>query len=133
MDRKIAYRLSDYIGIDPFKDYEIPEKEVDIQVSELDLILKEIFSVDPQTGSPRGDIVYYLSDKGNPQIKDWLLNNLMKSRPASQSPEDLTDDIIEEMSRHADESVSDYSARLQGLYESASAELQKLNDPNLGK
>ena len=51
--------------------------------SELNNILKEIFSVDPVIGLPVGDLAYYLSPNGNPQVKEWLETNLLKPRAAS--------------------------------------------------
>lgn len=51
--------------------------------SELNNILKEIFSVDPVSGLPVGDLAYYLSPNGNPQVKEWLETNLLKPRAAS--------------------------------------------------
>lgn len=101
--------------------------------SELGKVLREIFSVDPSTGLPRGDIQYWLSSEGNPQIKQWLENNLLKPRAkqSGSSIEGVTDDMIVEMSRRADESADAYTARLASLYESAKAEyesgLQQLN------
>ena len=101
--------------------------------SELGKVLREIFSVDPSTGLPRGDIQYWLSSDGNPQIKQWLENNLLKPRAkqSGTSIEGVTDDMIVEMSRKADESADAYASRLASLYESAKAEyetsLQNLN------
>ena len=51
-----------------------------VQKNDLDNILSEIFSPDPLTGAPKGDIAYYLSPDGNPMIKQWLENNLLSPR-----------------------------------------------------
>ena len=86
--------------------------------SQLDEILKDIFSVDPDSGLPRGDLAYYLSPDGNPTVKAWLENNLLKPRAArvGSSIEGVTDDMLNEYSRNKDESVSDYAARLRSIY-----------------
>ena len=52
--------------------------------SQLDEILKDIFSVDPESGLPRGDLAYYLSPDGNPTVKAWLENNLLKPHPTAK-------------------------------------------------
>ena len=96
-------------------------------------VLDEIFSVDPESGLPKGDIQYWLSSDGNPQIKQWLENNLLRPRAKSSgtSIEGVTDDMIVEMSRKAGESADACSSRLASIYESAKAEyessMQSLN------
>ena len=94
--------------------------------SQLKRVLDEIFSVDEISGLPRGDIQYWMSTEGNPQVKQWLENNLLKPRAkqTGTSIEGVTDDMIVEMSRKADESASDYAVRLRGIYDSALAEYQ---------
>lgn len=94
--------------------------------SQLKRVLDEIFSVDDISGLPRGDIQYWMSSEGNSQVKQWLENNLLKPRAkqSGTSIEGVTDDMIVEMSRKADESVSDYALRLRGIYDSAFAEYQ---------
>lgn len=98
--------------------------------SQLDEILKDIFSVDPDSGLPRGDLAYYLSPDGNPTVKAWLENNLLKPRAArvGTSIDGVTDDMLIEYSRGKDESVADYAERLRSIYDSATAEIEKLNN-----
>lgn len=119
IDTSIMPKFQEYI--EPFDD------------SQMKRVLDEIFSVDPETGLPKGDIQYWLSSEGNPQIKQWLENNLLKPRAISSgtSIEGVTDDLIVEMSRKPGESADDYTCRLASLYDSAKAEyesyLQSLN------
>lgn len=89
-----------------------------IGTSDIDNIIREIFSVDLQTGLPKGDIAYYLSNDGNPAVKDWLVNNLLKPRGVS-SPTDVDDETLLEFSRGTGESVSDYAMRLANIYNDA--------------
>lgn len=95
--------------------------------SEFDRILKEIYSVDDSTGLPKGDLVYYLSPDGNPQVKAWLENNLLKPRAAKlgSSVEGVTDDMLAEYMKGSDESSNAYVERLRGIYESTSKEIQE--------
>lgn len=98
--------------------------------SQIDEILKDIFSVDPDSGLPRGDLAYYLSPDGNPTVKAWLENNLLKPRASrvGTSIDGVTDDMLAEYSRGKDESVSDYAERLRSIYDSATAEIEKLKN-----
>ena len=132
MNRDNGRRLAIFAGID--FDYVSPrpaDPAPDIMQSQLKEVLDEIFSVDPISGFPKGDIQYYLSSEGNPQVKQWLENNLLKPRMSGGSSlEDITDDMRVEFSRSANESVSDYQARLMKLYDDAKAEYEKsLNEP----
>lgn len=108
-----------------------PDPEVRSE-SDLQRVLDSIFTVDEKTGLPRTDIQYYLSGNGNPSVKEWLKNNLMKPRADKlrSSVEGVTDDLMFEFSRHADESIDDYRDRLFNLGEEAKqfAEANKPKD-----
>lgn len=94
---------------------DVPEYEV--SRSDLDSVMDEIFSVDERTGLPKGDIQYYLSKDGNPQVKAWLEKNLLMPRAKSSgsSLEDVSDDLIAEMSKSVDETYESYVARLASI------------------
>lgn len=89
--------------------------------SELKSVLDEIFAVDPVSGFPKGDIQYFLSKDGNPQVKAWLESNLLHPRAISRgsSVEGVTDDMIVEFSRQPGESTSSYAARLASIRDEA--------------
>lgn len=108
-------------------EFEVPQ--VSMTESELDSVLKEIFSVDERTGLPKGDIQYFLSKDGNPQVKAWLETNLLspRAKQIGSSLEGVTDDLIVEMSRNDGETASQYSERLMSLYDSAKQEYERLN------
>lgn len=129
MKQSVAAKLSQYscIDIDVRTDREVPEYVM--SESDLQNVLNEIFSVDPDTGFPRGDIAYFLSKDGNPQVKSWLESNLLspRAKQTGTSLEGVTDDFIAEYARNDGESVSDYALRLRGYYDSAKAEIDKLN------
>ena len=133
MKRSLAKYFACYQGVDTSKCDNEPYVEGPLDDSQLKKVLDEIFSVDPVSGLPRGDIQYWMSSEGNPQIKQWLENNLLKpcAKQSGTSIEGVTDDMIVEMSRKANESANDYAARLASLYESAKAEyessLQSMN------
>lgn len=101
------------------------DPEIEFDASPLKAILDEIFAVDEVTGLPKGDIQYYMSSEGNPQVKQWLENNILKPRMTSNtSLEGLTDDMISEFAQRKDESLDSYRERLTSIYDAAKAEFE---------
>lgn len=90
--------------------------------SDLDKVLREIFTVD-ENGALKGDISYFMSGNGNPQIKQWIENNLFTSMRSNggYDPKVTNDDLINEFSRKSDETVSQYSNRMLSLFADAKA------------
>lgn len=125
---KIASLLMCYQGIDVNIVDDVPEVPVvEVVDSPLKSILDEIFSVDPVSGFPKGDIQYFLSKDGNPEVKAWLESNLLQPMRENKTlPDGTTDDLIAEMARRSGESTSSYAARLKGYYDSALAESERL-------
>lgn len=103
--------------------HEEPKFEYDD--SQLKQVLDEIFAVDPVSGFPKGDIQYFLSKDGNPQVKAWLESNLLQPRAVSRgtSVEGVTDDMIAEFSRKPGETNASYAARLASIRDEALANL----------
>ena len=102
------------------------DPDIEFDASPLKAILDEIFAVDELTGLPKGDIQYYMSANGNPQVKQWLENNILKPRMTSNTTMDgLTDDMIAEFSQMKDESIDSYRERLTSIYDNAKAEYEK--------
>lgn len=126
MKRDIS-NMSMFQGLDAVEHNFVVDPEYVPTDSEFDRILKEIYSVDENTGLPKGDLVYYLSPDGNPQVKSWLENNLLKPRAAKvgTSLEGVTDDMLAEYAKGSDESASAYVERMRGIYESTSKEIQE--------
>ena len=126
MKKDLYNKFACFNAISSNEPAEIEEKLYIPDESEIMNVIKEIFSVDPVSGAPLGDIAYFLSPNGNPTIKAWLTNNLLKPRFGAQMrDENLSDDLIVEFSRQADESVDDYAARLVGYRDSAIEEYNK--------
>lgn len=122
--------MSMFAGCDPVDHNGVVDPEYVPTDSDMDRILKEIYSVDEKSGLPKGDLAYYLSPDGNVQIKSWLENNLLKPRAAARgtSVEGVTDDMIAEYSKGSNESAEDYTARLKKIYDDTSVEIQKYKD-----
>ena len=122
--------MSMFAGCEPVAHNGVVDPEYITTDSDMDRILKEIYSVDENSGLPIGDLAYYLSPNGNPQVKSWLENNLLKPRAAAlgSSVEGVTDDMIAEFAKGSNESAEDYTARLKKLYDDTTAEIQKFKD-----
>lgn len=127
MKRVVLKKLANYEYCDDSLYYVEPVPAYEYTESDLDAVLKEVFSVDPVSGFPRGDIQYWLSKDGNPMVKDWLTNNLLapRAKQTGTSVEGVTDELIVEMSPRAGESLSDYQHRLIAIYDEARSQLNE--------
>lgn len=72
-----------------------------------------IFSVNPITKLPSGDVQQYLSDNVSPQIREFIRQQFLQpSNGGVVSSQGLSDDEINELSRHSGESFVDYKLRM---------------------
>lgn len=126
MKKELYSKLSMFQGLSDITPTLDENPEYVMPDTDLDRVLREIFSIDERTGLPMQDIAYVCSKNGNPQVKDWLLNNLMKVGKVQGKQRDaITDDMIAEFGKRSDESSEDYASRLCGMYDSAKAEYEK--------
>lgn len=103
-----------------------------------DSLLSLVYSLDPITKLPTGDLGYLVSDKANPEVKNWILQNIMidvSSAAAPAPPKGLSDDDIASLARDPHESSQAYMERVNQyaksnieLYERLSANIKKSND-----
>lgn len=130
MKRSVLQNLAQFEFCDKSAYYVEPIPKYEFNDSDLDTVLNEVFSVDPVSGLPKGDIQYWLSKDGNPMVKDWLTNNLLVPRAmmTGTSIEGVTDELIAEMSHSPGESLADYQSRLKSIYDDARAQLEKSKD-----
>lgn len=128
--KKNIKNLSMFAGLSVVTHNDVVDPEYVPTDSDMDRILREIYSVDEKTGLPQGDLVYYLSPDGNPQVRSWLENNLLKPRAVANgtSVDGVTDDMLAEYSKLPGESVSDYAIRLRGIYDTAADDIRKFKE-----
>lgn len=92
-------------------------------VKKEDDIFDLIFTVDPLTGYPTGDISMYMSDKTSAEVREFISQNLMRPvgddgnvldlpSDVREKFRDLPDDLITELSRDRFESVESYEERI---------------------
>lgn len=130
MKKELFSKMSMFQGLSVIEPTQNVDPDYVMPDSDLDRVLREVFSIDERSGLPMQDISYVCSPNGNPQVKEWLLNNLMKAgKVQGEKRDQITDDMIAEFSKRADESSEDYALRLCGMYDSAKAEYEKSLDP----
>lgn len=95
--------------------------EVSESNSPSDSLLRVIYAPDERTGLPTGDLQYFVSDKANPQIKQFILDNLMKDVSVAKNPmnADMSDDDMLLFARKPNESIDSYAQRLNNEIERA--------------
>lgn len=77
--------------------------------------LSIVYAVNETTGLPTGDLSYMVSDKVNPEIKQWVLENILidtSSAATPAPPRGLSDDDIAALARDPKESPQDYMNRV---------------------
>lgn len=80
-----------------------------------DSLLRLIYSRDARTGLPVGDLTYYVSDKANPEVKAFILQNLMQDVSSAANPtipKDIPEELAMDLMRTQDESYDQYVNRL---------------------
>lgn len=105
----------------------IPEiLEEPVQVPDAkDSFLSIVYALDPITNLPTGDLSYMASDKANPEVKQWVLQNLLidvSSAAVPTPPSGLSDDDIIALSRDPKEDMQSYLNRVN-TYAKSNAEL----------
>ena len=137
MDRKLAKYFGQFKQIVADGVDAVIEPSPDLVVeSDLKQIFDEIFSVDPISGNPRGDIAYFLSKDANPQVKAFIESALFTQRSEDYmfDSDKFNDDLIVEYSRKDNESVKDYASRLASYRDEAVKSYEKykfeLDNPN---
>lgn len=119
--RKDAYKRID--ALSTFNDELIevlsaPIEDEKVEESSLkpaDSLLSLVYKRDERTGLPTGDLSYLVSDKANPEVKQFILDNLMQDVSAAKNvsaPAGLSADDVLALSRNSGESIADYVARL---------------------
>lgn len=125
--------LSMYQNLDIPENNGVVDPEMVLDDSDMMNILREIYSVDERSGFPKGDLAYYLSPDGNPQIKNWIETNLLRPRSiaTSTSIENVSDDMIAEYAKKKGETADEYRDRLYGIYESSAKEIAEYKKQNV--
>lgn len=79
-------------------------------------VLQAIYAFDPVTRLPTGDIMCYMASTTPPELKEYILNNLMidtSSQALPKLPDGIDEDTAFSLERHIDESLDSYRGRVQ--------------------
>lgn len=92
----------------------VPIKEKNIEsdrMSAADVLIGDIFVIDPVTQYPKSDISMFLSSETSPEVKQFIQEQLQRPLPVADSP-GISDDDMSKYSRQGNESKSDYLNRI---------------------
>lgn len=96
-------------------------------------LLDLIYSRDPVTGLPSGDLAMFLNEKANPEVKAFIESSLLKNNEnlgdGLSIPQDMLnaarkvigDDDIAFFSKATSESSTDYASRMNKFFDSQRA------------
>lgn len=107
---------------------------VEIERKPSDTLLSVIYQEDGLTHLPTGDIGYYVSDKANPQIKQFILDNLLidvSSAAAPKIPDGIDDALAFDLMRRDGELPEVYADRLNQFVNDNQELAKKLYDQSL--
>lgn len=100
------------------KPADVKPENVDVKADASEQILDVIFGVNPFSGLPENDVALYLSDKVDPAIKEFIASQLLQPNPDVKGVPDEQADILFDLIRQPEESLSDYAVRVRGIIES---------------
>lgn len=86
-------------------------------------ILDSIYTVDPVTRLPTGDIVAFLSDKTSPEVRNFIQTQLMQKVSSEHSLTDVDDETRIALARKHNESRSAYLSRLNDYLDGIKSQL----------
>ena len=130
MKSKIGNRFLGYLQFSQLKDIEpkinAPGKVVKEQANEQ--LFDQIFSVNPKTLLPDGDIAVFMSENTSPEVRNYISQMLMNPLPddssALPSGYDIDEDTLVGLTRRGSESINDYRSRVVNFLESQRSEVQ---------
>lgn len=114
---KSAFGYPEFKQIQNVHVYDVPSISTDGDVvrSETENLFDHIFSVDPRTLLPNGDIAIWMSQNTSVEIRNFISQNLMSPVPLDSDGakfDGLTDDDVATFTRNQGESIADYRSRL---------------------
>lgn len=125
MNKLLLFRSIPFVITEGVREF---EKQPEKVASETDALLDLIFGVDPVSGVPHNDLGYFLNDKSNVEIRNFIQQNLLQDRGGdtpSSLPDSITnqfksvigDDDIAKYSRNDGETSEAYAMRLRGYFD----------------
>lgn len=119
---KFAHSFPEYRNIEVANIQRVCEPREPIKGK--DAILDTIFAVDPTTNLPKGDIAIYLSDKCNPQVREFIRLNLMAEHGNMPALPEKDSELLFDFIREKDETASDYARRMSQYFKKADKKVE---------
>ena len=119
---KFAQSFSEYRNIEVLKVQRVCEPREAVKGK--DVILDTIFAVDPVTNLPKGDIAVYLSDKCNPQVREFIRLNLMAEHGNMPALPEKDSELLFDFIRDKNETASDYARRMSQYFKNADKKVE---------
>lgn len=118
----VGCRAYGYTSFRSLKDLEVvipdqPKDPFPDRPSAKDVLLDQIFAVNPVTKLPDSDIQVFMNKNTNDQIKKFIQDNLLADNGgvSDSSKYDLPDEVIAEYTRSSSESAYQYRDRIISL------------------
>lgn len=107
----LEFKALENMPITPVVDDEV--KKSDNQDSKENLF-NQIYSVNPLTNLPQGDIAVFMNANTSPQVRDFIVNELMRpdGTEKATSFDGLSDDELYSLSRQHGEDIQAYKLRM---------------------
>lgn len=97
----------------------MPKAEVrQEQITDAERLFMQIYSVNPRTHLPDGDIALFMGENTAPEIRDYISKNLMQdygSQTDGAKYDGIDDDTLAMYTRNQGESLQDYRDRMYGV------------------
>lgn len=97
----------------------------------MDSFLRLVYARNPRTKLPDGDLTYMVSDKANPEVKQWILDNLMMDTSKAATPsltKGIDDDSILQLVRQPYEDRESYANRVNAFMRENVAMYERLSE-----
>lgn len=128
-----AFGYREYANLKDIVIENVIDEDIKVDVKDQkERLFDEIFGVDPRTKLPNSDVALFLSDNTAPEIKDFIVNQLLSDNHLSDDGaryDGLDDDVIAQYTRSSDESIDSYRNRIFGdLVKNYQADKSNQND-----
>lgn len=107
----VEFRALENMHVSPLAESEI--KKSDNKDSKENLF-NQIYSVNPLTNLPQGDIAVFMNQNTSPQVRDFIVNELMRPDGSDKATsfDGLSDDELYSLSRQHGEDIQAYKLRM---------------------
>lgn len=110
--------------------HDVIVEEVGVKKTATDELLDTIYKPDEFTGLPTCEVALYLSPKIDPMIREFIVQNLLQPNPNTGGYPDEQADLLHDLVRGVDESVSDYAVRIRDIIDNDIPIRQKESELN---